>query len=111
MKALPYGISDFPRIRCEDYYYVDKSRFIEMLERQPPYLFLIRPRRFGKSLFLAMLEAYYSIDYAGRFEELFGELYIGQSGITATWFCDSISLQSVRSWRMWSVRSASIAAW
>lgn len=78
MKALPYGISDFPRIRCEDYYYVDKSRFIEILERQPPYLFLIRPRRFGKSLFLAMLEAYYSIDYAGRFEELFGELYIGQ---------------------------------
>ncbi|MCD7943272.1 MAG: ATP-binding protein [Bacteroides intestinalis] len=78
MKALPYGISDFPRIRCEDYYYVDKSRFIEMLERQPPYLFLIRPRRFGKSLFLAMLEAYYSIDYAGRFEELFGGLYIGQ---------------------------------
>jgi len=74
MKALPYGISDFPRIRCEDYYYVDKSRFIEILERQPPYLFLIRPRRFGKSLFLAMLEAYYSIDYAGRF----GELYIGQ---------------------------------
>ena len=78
MKALPYGISDFPRIRCEDYYYVDKRRFIEILERQPPYLFLIRPRRFGKSLFLAMLEAYYSIDYAGRFEELFGELYIGQ---------------------------------
>ena len=78
MKALPYGISDFPRIRCEDYYYVDKSRFIEILERQPTYLFLIRPRRFGKSLFLAMLEAYYSIDYAGRFEELFGELYIGQ---------------------------------
>ena len=37
MKALPYGISDFPRIRCEDYYYVDKSRFIEILERQPPY--------------------------------------------------------------------------
>ena len=78
MKALPYGISDFPRVRCEDYYYVDKSRFIEILERQPPYLFLIRPRRFGKSLFLAMLEAYYSIDYASRFEELFGELYIGQ---------------------------------
>ena len=78
MMALPYGISDFPRIMREDYYYVDKTRFIEMLERQPPYLFLIRPRRFGKSLFLAMLEAYYSIDYAGRFEELFGELYIGQ---------------------------------
>ena len=78
MKALPYGISDFPRVMREDYYYVDKTRFIEMLERQPPYLFLIRPRRFGKSLFLAMLEAYYSIDYTDRFKELFGELYIGQ---------------------------------
>ena len=78
MKALPYGISDFPRVMREDYYYVDKTRFIEMLERQPPYLFLIRPRRFGKSLFLVMLEAYYSIDYADRFKELFGELYIGQ---------------------------------
>ena len=78
MKALPYGISDFPRIMRKNYYYVDKSRYIEMIERQPSYLFLIRPRRFGKSLFLAMLEAYYSIDYAGRFEELFGELYIGQ---------------------------------
>ena len=78
MKALPYGISDFLRIMREDYYYVDKTRFIEAMERQPPYLFLIRPRRFGKSLFLAMLEAYYSIDYADRFEELFGKLYIGQ---------------------------------
>ena len=78
MKALPYGISDFPRIRRKSFYYVDKTRFIEMLERQPPYLFLIRPRRFGKSLFLAMLETYYSIDYADSFEELFGDLYIGQ---------------------------------
>ena len=78
MKALPYGISDFPRIRRKNYYYVDKTRFIELIERQPPYLFLIRPRRFGKSLFLAMLETYYSIDYASTFDELFGDLYIGQ---------------------------------
>lgn len=78
MKAIPYGISDFPRIRREDYYYVDKTRFIELIERQPPYLFLIRPRRFGKSLFLAMLETYYSIDYKEGFDELFGDLYIGQ---------------------------------
>lgn len=78
MKAIPYGISDFPRIRREDYYYVDKTRYIELMERQPPYLFLIRPRRFGKSLFLAMLETYYSIDYADCFDELFGSLYIGQ---------------------------------
>ena len=78
MKALPYGLSDFPRIMRKNYYYVDKTRFIEMLERQPSYLFLIRPRRFGKSLFLAMLETYYSIDYADSFEEIFGELYIGK---------------------------------
>lgn len=78
MKALPYGISDFPRIIRKNYYYVDKTRFIELLERQPPYVFLIRPRRFGKSLFLAMLETYYSIDYAETFDELFNDLYIGQ---------------------------------
>ncbi len=57
---------------------MDKTRFIKMIERQPPYLFLIRPSRFGKSLFLAMLETYYSIDYAEEFEELFGKVYIGQ---------------------------------
>ena len=70
MKALPYGISDFSRLIRKDYYYVDKTRFIEMIERQPPYLFLIRPNRFGKSLFLAMLETYYSIDYAEEFYTL-----------------------------------------
>ena len=78
MKALPYGLSDFPRVMRKNYYYVDKTRFIELIERQPSYLFLIRPRRFGKSLFLAMLETYYSIDYADSFEEIFGELYIGK---------------------------------
>ena len=78
MKAIPYGISDFPRLIRDDYYYVDKTRYIELLERQPPYVFLIRPRRFGKSLFLAMLEAYYSVDYADSFGDLFGSLYIGR---------------------------------
>lgn len=78
MKKLPYGVSDFPRIISEDYYYVDKTRYIEAIENQPDYLFLIRPRRFGKSLFLAMLETYYSIDYAESFDELFGNLYIGK---------------------------------
>lgn len=83
MKKLPYGLSDFPRLISEDYYYVDKTRYIELLENQPNYLFLLRPRRFGKSLFLAMLEAYYSVDYADRFEELFGELYIGKHATKA----------------------------
>ena len=52
--------------------------FIEKIEMQPSYLFLIRPRRFGKSLTLAMLEAYYDVRYADQFDELFGNLYIGQ---------------------------------
>ena len=78
MKRLPYGLSDFPRLISEDYYYVDKTRYIELLENQPNFLFLLRPRRFGKSLFMAMLETYYSIDYRERFDELFSGLYIGQ---------------------------------
>lgn len=52
---IPYGISDFPLISMENYYYVDKTRFVEEVERAPRFLFLIRPRRFGKSLWLAVL--------------------------------------------------------
>ena len=69
MKTLSYGISDFSRLIRKNYYYVDKTRYIELDRAQPPYLFLIRPHRFGKSLFIAMLETYYSIDYI---EELMG---------------------------------------
>ncbi|WP_294471973.1 ATP-binding protein [uncultured Bacteroides sp.] len=78
MKQIPYGITDFSRIQKENYYYVDKTKFIEKIEMEPPYLFLIRPRRFGKSLTLAMLESYYDISLAEQFDELFGQLYIGQ---------------------------------
>lgn len=78
MKMIPYGMSDFPAVIRNNYYYVDKTRFIELMERQPRYLFLIRPRRFGKSLFLAMLECYYDCLLADKFNELFGQLYIGQ---------------------------------
>ena len=48
MKQIPYGLTDFGRIQKENYYYVDKTMFIEKIEMQPSYLFLIRPRRFGK---------------------------------------------------------------
>ena len=78
IKQIPYGLTDFGRIQKENYYYVDKTMFIEKIEMQPSYLFLIRPRRFGKSLTLAMLEAYYDVRYADQFDELFGHLYIGQ---------------------------------
>lgn len=60
-KLLPYGISDFRRIRKENYYYVDKSAYIQRMEDVASFLFLIRPRRFGKSLFLSMLRYYYDI--------------------------------------------------
>lgn len=78
MKQIPYGITDFEAIIKDNFYYVDKTMFIEKIEMQPRYLFLIRPRRFGKSLTLAMLEAYYDINHAKQFDELFGQLYIGQ---------------------------------
>ena len=54
-KRIPYGISDFRLLSGEDFYYVDKTRFIGEIEKCPNFLFLIRPRRFGKSLWLSML--------------------------------------------------------
>ena len=77
-KKIPYGISDFQLLTNDDYYYVDKTRFIEEIEKSPRFLFLIRPRRFGKSLFLSMLELYYDINTRDQFENLFGKYYIGQ---------------------------------
>ena len=53
-KRIPYGVSDFQRFSRENYYYVDKTRFIGEVEKSPSFLFLIRPRRFGKSLWLSM---------------------------------------------------------
>lgn len=77
-KKIPYGLTDYLRIVTEDYYYVDKTRYIKELEQTASFLFLIRPRRFGKSLFLSMLYCYYDVTYADRFEELFGDQYIGK---------------------------------
>jgi len=73
---IPYGISDYKKIREGNYYYIDKTRFIEHIERQPPYLFLIRPRRFGKSLLVSMLETYYDRQYSTKFESFFKGTYI-----------------------------------
>ena len=79
-KKIPYALANFESIRTENYLYVDKTRFIEMLESEnSKYHFLIRPRKFGKSLFLSVLEHYYDLRFKDRFEELFGDLYIGQN--------------------------------
>ena len=77
-KALPYGISDFGRIRRDNYYLVDKSSFITKLEETASFLFLIRPRRFGKSLFLSMLRYYYDINEKDSFQEMFKGLWIAE---------------------------------
>jgi hypothetical protein len=78
-KRLPYGIADFKRIICEGYAYVDKTRYIEMLEDESnPNRFFLRPYKFGKSLFLTTLSYYYDLKEAENFDALFGDLYIGK---------------------------------
>jgi len=76
---VPYGEANFEVLRSENYLYVDKTRYIEILEFELKRVFFIRPRRFGKSLFLSMLENYYDINKKDRFDELFGDLYIGKN--------------------------------
>lgn len=74
---LPYGIANFEKLRTEGYFYVDKTRYIELLESMPEcYVILLRPRRFGKTLFANMLEWYYDRMRADRFEALFKGTYI-----------------------------------
>jgi hypothetical protein len=71
LKRIPYGKTDFNDFREKNLYYVDKTRFIRNIEEKGDFLFLIRPRRFGKSLFLGIMEAYYDIEYKDRFDFLF----------------------------------------
>ena len=79
LKHIPYGKTDFNDFREKNLYYVDKTRFIRDLEEKGYFLFLIRPRRFGKSLFLAILEAYYDIAFKDRFDSLFSGTDIHQN--------------------------------
>ena len=78
-KRIPYGMQNFEDVIKEDCYYVDKTPFIEQIEESNKYFFYIRPRRFGKTLTLSMLENYYDINKKDKFEEIFGKLYIGQN--------------------------------
>jgi len=76
---IPYGESNFEKIVTNNYYYIDRTHYIEMLENlNENYLVFLRPRRFGKSLFCSMLSYYYDVQYKDRFEELFGNFYIGK---------------------------------
>lgn len=78
IKKIPYGMTDFESIICDNYYYVDKTHFIALVENTSRFFFFVRPRRFGKSLFLNMLGLYYDINKKDKFEDIFGGLYIGK---------------------------------
>ena len=80
MKKLPYGISDYERLIENDYYYVDKTKYIEQLEEiAEPYIMFLRPRKFGKTLFTSTIENYYDIKKVEKFEKLYGNTYIGKN--------------------------------
>ena len=76
VKMLPYGISSFEELREKDRYCVDKSMYLPKLELAGDFLFLIRPRRFGKSIFLSMLRSYYDMESQDRFDTLFDGMWI-----------------------------------
>ena len=77
IKQIPYGVSDFESVMTRNLYYVDKTMYLAELEKQPDTLIFIRPRRFGKSLFISMMRAYYDKSKAKDFDTLFGSLWIG----------------------------------
>ena len=78
IKGIPYGMSNFTDVIEQNRYYVDKTMYLPLLEDQANYLIFIRPRRFGKSLFLDMLRSYYDLARKDDFQKLFGELWIGK---------------------------------
>ena len=77
-KRIPYGMMNFVAVREDNCYYVDKTMFIEKVEKANKYFFFIRPRRFGKSLTMSMLRHYYDINQVDKFERLYGDTYIGK---------------------------------
>ncbi|MEI6287128.1 MAG: AAA family ATPase [Bacillota bacterium] len=78
MRRFPYGETNFELIRSDGKIFVDKTKYIAELEQQPSFQFFIRPRRFGKTLWLSVLENYYDVYKADKFVALFGDLAIGK---------------------------------
>jgi len=76
IKKIPYGVANYELLVQQYSYYVDKTPFLPVVEEAGNYLFFIRPRRFGKSLFLSVMEAYYDVFYKNRFEEFFKDTWI-----------------------------------
>ena len=77
---MPYGISNYEELVTENYYYVDKTEYIEKLEELPEKrIMFLRPRKFGKTLFTSVLENYYDKNKKDSFEKLYGNTYIGKN--------------------------------
>ncbi|MCU0290266.1 MAG: AAA family ATPase [Acidobacteria bacterium] len=76
IKKITYGISDYDLLRRDNYYYVDKTKYIPLIENMGRYLFFLRPRRFGKSLFLAVLQGYYDVQFKEDFDVLYKGTWI-----------------------------------
>ncbi|MEO0042050.1 MAG: hypothetical protein RL329_1498 [Bacteroidota bacterium] len=80
MLKIAYGKADFAEIRQDGYFYQDRTQFIQLLEEKGThYPAFLRPRRFGKSLFINMLHHYYGVEFKDQFQTLFGDLYIGKN--------------------------------
>ena len=80
MKKLPYGISNYQELIEDNYYYVDKTKYIEKLENlAEKRIMFLRPRKFGKTLFTSVLENYYDIKKTEEFEKLYKDTYIGKN--------------------------------
>lgn len=76
IKRIPYGVSNFRQAIDENLYYADKTMYLEKMENTGNFLFLARPRRFGKSIFISMMREYYDINERENFDKYFAGLYI-----------------------------------
>lgn len=107
MFKFPYGNSDFYKIITENYCYLDRTARIPLLEAMGDSLLFLRPRRFGKTLLLTMLENYYDIAKAAEFAQLFGALAATLRRCTINiWSCAGIFRLSPPS-RLMKPRNAS----
>jgi len=80
MKKIIYGISNFKMAKEDNYLYIDKTKYIEILENlNEKYIIFLRPRRFGKSLFLSTLQYYYDEKSKDEFDDIFNDTYIKEN--------------------------------
>ena len=81
VQNMPIGVSDFKKLICENYYFVDKTRFIqELIDQRREVTLITRPRRFGKTLNLSMLQYFFTLDNAKENRKLFNGLAIERAG-------------------------------